>query len=149
MTKPLLLAMSEHLERQAVALGAGALVIGTFQEARFFQSKSYERYGRLADAGAFVAAFAPDLRREDTPDNVRGGPLDVDDELAGMWNVVVIGHHFGAVLAAREVDLPGSRPENERRFDFVLTHDRVLAVESARILMARVERMSVRPLAAD
>jgi len=50
--------------------------------------------------------------------------------------VAVIGPHFAASLAAR--DLGDTGPEDERRFDFVVSHNRDLATEAARSLMSRI-----------
>ena len=50
--------------------------------------------------------------------------------------LAVIGPHFAASLAAR--DLGDTGPEDERRFDFVVSHNRDLATEAARSLMSRI-----------
>jgi len=43
-TKPLLHAISLHLENQAATLGGEAVVIGAFEHARFFTGRSAARY---------------------------------------------------------------------------------------------------------
>jgi len=50
--------------------------------------------------------------------------------------VAVIGPHFAATLAAWDVGDLG--PENERGFDFAVSHDRDLSIEAARSMMLRV-----------
>jgi hypothetical protein len=48
----------------------------------------------------------------------------------------VVGPHRAAALVAR--DLGDTGPQSERRFDFALTHDRALVVETARSLLGRL-----------
>lgn len=65
-----------------------------------------------------------------------GTDLEADDPLAREWVVAVIGPHFAGALVAR--DLGGEEVGPDRRFDSVITHDRTLAVATARMLMERV-----------
>ena len=67
---------------------------------------------------------------------IRGCVLDPADPLVGEWEIVVVGPHFAATLVARE--LGDSGPDIERRFEFVLSHDRELAIQVALALMSRV-----------
>ena len=48
----------------------------------------------------------------------------------------MVGPHFAAALVAR--DLGDTGPENERRFDYAVTHNRDLAIDAARSMMARI-----------
>jgi hypothetical protein len=50
--------------------------------------------------------------------------------------VTVLGPHYAAALIAR--DLGDTGPDHERRFEFVVTHDRDLVVAASRSLMSRV-----------
>ncbi|MDQ2756963.1 MAG: hypothetical protein M3Y71_10430, partial [Actinomycetota bacterium] len=52
----------------------------------------------------------------------------------------VIGPHFGAALVAR--DLGDTGPDETRRFTYVLTHDRDVAVAVAAALISRVSTSS-------
>jgi DICT domain-containing protein len=67
---------------------------------------------------------------------VRGCVLDHADPLIGEWDIVVVGPHFTATLVAR--DLGDTGPDNDRRFEFVLSHERELAISVALTLMSRV-----------
>lgn len=135
-TKGLLLAISKHLEAQVKAQGESAVVFAAFQEARHFTPKSAARYQDLASSAALVGALGVGLSAEPVP-GVRGASLDVDDALAGEWNVTVIAPHFAAAFVARDLG-DTDCPDMERRFDFCLTYDRDLAVEAARGLLARI-----------
>ena len=48
----------------------------------------------------------------------------------------MLGPHFSGVLVAR--DLGDAGPDMNRRFEFVLSHDRALTVTVAQALMARI-----------
>lgn len=60
-TKRELLAFSMDLEREALAMRDPSVVLGTFQHARHFTSRTRERYAGLAAGAAFVAAFGVGL----------------------------------------------------------------------------------------
>jgi EAL domain-containing protein (putative c-di-GMP-specific phosphodiesterase class I) len=134
-TKPLLLEMSRHLERQALQQGSSAVVLGAFQTADRFTPATAARYRQLGERAAFVAAMGVGMPREPAP-GVRGGELQPDDPLADEWAVAIVGPHFVAALAAR--DLGDRGPDRDRRFDYVLTYERSLVLAIADSLMARV-----------
>jgi EAL domain-containing protein (putative c-di-GMP-specific phosphodiesterase class I) len=133
--KQLLIEISKHLERQAIGAGESTVVVSTFQDATFFTAATARRYNDLAVRAAFVGALGQDMPAEPLP-GVRGCVLDPTDPLIGEWDIVVVGPHFTATLVAR--DLGDTGPDNERRFDFVLSHDRELAINIALTLMSRI-----------
>jgi diguanylate cyclase (GGDEF)-like protein/PAS domain S-box-containing protein len=57
MTKPLLLAISRHLEQQAITVGSGAVILSAFQGVERFTPVTKERYESLARRAAFVGAL--------------------------------------------------------------------------------------------
>jgi DICT domain-containing protein len=67
---------------------------------------------------------------------VRGGVLEPSDPLLGEWDIAVIGPHFAATLVAR--DLGDHGPDAERRFEYVLSHDRETAIAVATTLISRI-----------
>jgi DICT domain-containing protein len=138
-TKPLLHAISLHLENQAATLGGEAVVIGAFEHARFFTGRSAARYARLAEEAAFVVALGEGLSAEPVA-GVRGADLRADDPVTGEWDVVVVSPHFAGALVAR--DLGDDGPDAERRFDYAVTYDRTLVMEVARDLMRRVKPLT-------
>ena len=133
--KRLLLAISHHLENQALTLGAGAIVLSAFQEAERFTPATHRRYTRLAADAAFVAALGGNMTAEPAP-GVRGASLEGNDGLLGEWSIAVLGPHFAGALVA--MDLGDQGPDMERRFDFCLTYDRDLVTDAASALMRRV-----------
>jgi len=140
--KRLLIEISKHLEREALRLGANAVVVTALQHVSFFTPSTMQRYQRLADRVAFAAVLG-----EGVPDQplrgLRGGSLAASDPLRGEWDIAVIGPHFGAALVAR--DRGDCGPDEERRFDYVLTHDRDTAVAIAAALICRVSASSNQP----
>jgi hypothetical protein len=140
----LLIAMSRHLEREAASLGEASIILTTFQRHDAF-TPVRERYAGLARTAAFVGAFGVGVPAEPAP-GVRGVALDPADPLAPEWDLVVLGPHFAALLAARPApgEVVGAGPAGHS-FDYVLSHDRDLVVAAARALGAHVGCASPRP----
>lgn len=134
-TKPLLRSISRQLELEALALGEEAVVLAAFQHERYFRPQVRETYVELGDRMAFAGVLGEGIAAIPGP-GIRGGDLPSGDPLRSEWDVVVIGPHFAAALAAR--DLGDSGAEDQRRFDFAITHDRDLAIEAAASMMARI-----------
>lgn len=130
-----LLAVSRHLEGWATEGRDPAVVLATFQDASRFTPATRHRYAALARCNALVAGLGTGM--PETPAaGVRGQSVDPDDKLRGEWDVIVVGPHMAAALIARDVGDDG--PDEERRFDLVLTYDRELVLTAARALMARI-----------
>lgn len=134
-TKPLLVEISKHLEREAARLGSTAVVVSTFQEARHLTPSTVRRYRDLAQRVGFVGAIGEGLPDEPL-EGVRGGRLAHDDIVHGEWAVAVLAPHFAAALLAR--DLGDDGPDADRRFEFALTYDRERVAAAARSLMSHI-----------
>jgi EAL domain-containing protein (putative c-di-GMP-specific phosphodiesterase class I) len=133
--KTLLIEISKHLERQAMRSGESAVVLASFQDASFFTPDTRIRYARLVESAAFVGALGSGMPSDPMP-GVRGGHLDVSDPVIGEWDIAVVGPHFAATLLAR--DLGDNGPDGDRRFKFLLSHDRELAIAVATSLISRI-----------
>jgi len=134
-TKPMLIALSHHLEARAGALSGPGVVMSAFQHVRNLTPDTRRRYAELVGRCAFVAAFGEDLTSSPVP-GLRTAPLAAGDPLLGEWSVVVVGPHEAAALVAQ--DLGDAGPEDERRFTYAVTHDRALVVAAAHALIARL-----------
>ncbi|MBA2740366.1 MAG: EAL domain-containing protein [Nocardioidaceae bacterium] len=134
-TKSLLLEVSRHLERQALSSSDSAVVLATFQNADHLTTATVQRYAELAAKAAFVGVFGADIPATPAP-GVRGADLAEGDVVLSEWDVAVVGPHFAGALVSR--DLGDDGPELDRRFDYILTHDRTLAVHVAGSLMTRM-----------
>ncbi|MBK5227216.1 MAG: hypothetical protein JJE05_01770 [Actinobacteria bacterium] len=128
--------MSRYLEHQAMVLNESPVVLSTFQDVRHFSRATERLYERLAGELPLVGAFGVDLPAE-PGSGVRGTSLDSSDPLNGEWVVIVIGSHFAAGFAAR--DLGDAGPDMERRFDYAVTYDRNAAVRMASSLLSRIK----------
>ena len=131
--KALLLGFSRQLEHQAPR--EHAVILSTFQDARFFTPRTQTMYTALGRTTPFVAALGAGLPEDPAP-GVRGLALGEEEPLRGEWDVVVLGAHFAAAFVARDLLRPG--PDMEREFDFALTYDRELVIQAAATLMARI-----------
>ncbi|NHC46759.1 diguanylate cyclase domain-containing protein [Motilibacter aurantiacus] len=131
---PLLAAISRQLERQALLLDDLTVVLASFQHAAALTNGTRRRYEAVAHVTAFTALLGPGMPDEPMP-GVRGTALSPGDPLAEEWVVAIVAPHYAASIAARELD-PG--PDGERRFAFVLTHDRARVLDAAALLLAKV-----------
>ncbi len=132
--KNLLLPISMQLEQMAVATGEIPVVLGCFQHGRHFTPRTTLRWQQLAREAVLVVALGVALNPE--IEGIRTAELSIDDPLGGEWDIIALGPHFSAALVAR--DLGDTGPDQERRFDYVLTYDRNLVIEAAESLMTRV-----------
>ncbi len=98
-TKPLLLAISLHLEHQAQALGAEAVVLSAFQSVERFTPATRVRYAALAERAALVGALGVNLDVAPAQ-GVRGAHIGLGDPLTDEWSVVVVGPHFRRSLTS-------------------------------------------------
>jgi EAL domain-containing protein (putative c-di-GMP-specific phosphodiesterase class I) len=131
-TKRMLLPMSRHLELQSDNDVAPSVLLGCFQEARHFTATSARRFAALAERNAFTAVLGVGLDSRPAP-GVHGADLPASCPLRREWNVLSIGPHRAAALVAR--DLGDTGEDGDRRFEYVITHDRELALEAARALL--------------
>lgn len=131
----LLAAVSRELERQAEAIGDTALVLAGFHDAAVVGEETLALYERLSERLAFVGMLGVGV--DETPAAGIRSAQTAPDNPSNEWDVAVVGPHFAAALAARHVG--GAA---DQTFQFAVTHDRDLAVECARLLMARIGERS-------
>ncbi|MCU1593240.1 MAG: Phytochrome-like protein cph2 [Frankiales bacterium] len=136
--KGLLLPISHSLEDAARALAIPPLLLGCFQDVQFFTPHTQARYTDLAAGLPLVGALGTSMPASPAP-GVRGAPLAEQDALVGEWNVIVLGAHYAAALVA--LDRGDFRTQGrDRRFDYVVTHDRDLVIAAAQTLLTRLLR---------
>jgi len=75
-TKPLLVELSKHLERQAMSAGETAVIVSTFQHASMFTRATKRRYQALVQRAAFVGVLAKASATSPCPEygEVSSGP---------------------------------------------------------------------------
>ncbi|HWI22131.1 MAG TPA: EAL domain-containing protein [Baekduia sp.] len=142
-----LMAISKHLEHQALALGQDTVVVSCFGHAQNFASDAREHYAQLARTVGIVVVLGEGVPDEPAPD-VRGGALDPDDVLIGEWTVAVLSPRYSAALVARNLNETGTHATP--RFEFALTFDAEDVADVVRALLPRIgaEQAMRVPLAA-
>ncbi len=128
--RSLIEAISRRLEAHARSMGRGAVLLSAFGSAERFAGRTRERYAQIAAEVGFCGVLGEGMGPEPAP-GVRGGSLGALDPLAREWSVVVVSPYLCAALSAHDAG-------DGECFDYVLTHDRDLAVAAAAALMARV-----------
>jgi EAL domain-containing protein (putative c-di-GMP-specific phosphodiesterase class I) len=136
-SKKMLLALSTHIESQASCTADPPIVLAALQDERHFSARTRRRYAELAEFCPLVAVFGENLP-EHLGSGIRGVPLHHADPLRAEWSVVVLGPHLAVALIARERLGAGQSSDQERQFDFILTHNRALVTEAAQSLLARM-----------
>jgi EAL domain-containing protein (putative c-di-GMP-specific phosphodiesterase class I) len=134
-TKELLLPMSMHMEHKLLDSTEPMVLLACFQHARHFTPGTVRRFARLAERAAFVGAVGIGMGPQPA-EGIRGGRLEPGDPLAGEWDVITIGPHFAGALVSRDCGDTG--PDRQRRFDFVITHDRELVIRAAQALLGAI-----------
>lgn len=135
--KRTLLAISRHLEEQARNSEKSPIVLTAVQRGINFGLPTRHRYAALAAVCPLVAVFGTDLALDQSA-AVRAVELDPSDPLCSQWVVVTLGPHTAAALVARERSGQPAATEDDREFDFVVTHDRTVVTAVASALLSRV-----------
>lgn len=133
--KSLVLALTRQIEQCAATMDGPLTILAAFQNIRWFAPAIARRYARLAADNPFVAALGIDMPSEPAP-GVRGTNLHSDELFTQQWTITVVGQHYFAAVIAR--DLGDTGADEDRRFEFLHTHNRELVVAAARSLMQRV-----------
>jgi len=140
--KQCLMALSRHIEDQGHVLAIAPVMVAAFQDGGRFDEATARRYGDLAARCPLVVALGAGMASEPAP-GVRGVALDEDDPLRGEWTVAVVGVHFAAALIGR--DLGDTGPDADRRFEYVVTHDRARVLTVTRSLLRRAVSIDLPP----
>ncbi|WP_173008026.1 EAL domain-containing protein [Mycolicibacterium sp. P1-18] len=135
--KPVLKAISLHLEEQARHREDTPMVLTALQDGMNFGLPTRRRYETLAASSPLVAVFGHGLT-PDQPARVRTVPLDAGDALTSQWVVVTLGSHTAAALVARERTGQIGTADDDREFEFVVTHDRAVVTAVASALLKSV-----------
>lgn len=109
------------------------------QDVSNYTGVTARRYRQLAGSCPLVAVFGRQMP-VDLGHGVRGVHLAPEDPLCQEWTVLALGAHTSVALIARErlVDGEDVNSDADRRFDFVMTHDRSLVTRAARNLLVRI-----------
>ncbi len=134
--KRLLIPTSRRIESRLDTEPDPSVLIGTFQQARFFSPATARRFSRYAKLSPFVGAFACGLPSAPAP-GVRGAHLQPSGPLARHWIVAVMGPYYSAALVAYDL-LDEGVPDEHRRFSYAVTHRRDVVGPIVDKLMQRI-----------
>ena len=127
--------MREQLESHILTLREFPVVLSTFQSATKFDQETRDLYVDVAKRSSLVAAFGSDMDDDPAP-GVKGANIVDGDPLQDEWDLVAVGPHFAAALAALDMGVVG--PAGERRFNYAVTYDREVVLSLALSLLGRV-----------
>jgi diguanylate cyclase (GGDEF)-like protein len=146
--KQQLVHISTHLETQSKEDGQASVLLAGFQKKEFFTGAARERYRQLAKSNALTVVVAEGVHRIDEP-AYHVGPIPSDSRLGAEWMVIVVNPNRAAAFVAHDCGDTG--PDEQRRFDFIYTHDRGAVIDAARCFIhdltdqVRVGSMPVEP----
>ena len=135
--KPTLWAISRYLEEQALHSRDTPMVLTALQNGVNFGLPTRRRYAALAATSPLVAVFGANFTL-DQPSEIRVVRHDACDALSSQWVVVTLGPHIAAALVARERGGQAAACDEDREFDFVITHDRAVVTAVASALLNRI-----------
>lgn len=121
-----------HLEEQAARTG-GCVMLAGFERGNHFPAEQQERYRELSRHNALTVVFADGAPTVDSPRyQVRSpGPSSPFNH---EWQLIVLSAGFAGAFLARALGDRG--PEDERRYEFIYTHDRDTVVTAAKAFLS-------------
>jgi MerR family transcriptional regulator, light-induced transcriptional regulator len=133
--KPMMLALSNAIEDEALARAERLMVFGSFQRERFYRQAQL-RWRELARTAEVAVVFA-DFARLRAP---RGAPVEVpvprEHPLNREWALVCEGQDFALCLTGWEPPESGQSPDGMRRFEAIWSVEPEVVREASRICCA-------------
>lgn len=137
--KRTLVTISRHLEEQVHNSQDTPIVLTALQDGVNLGLPTRHRYAALAAACPLVVVFGSSIDPHQPAGGVRTVVLDTDDRLCAEWLVVTLGPHTAAALVARErTEQATAADDDDREFDFIVTHDRSVVTAVATALLSRM-----------
>jgi DNA-binding transcriptional MerR regulator len=127
--QPFMLAISRAIEQEASAYGAGAVLVGCFEQRRAWRAAE-TRWRKLAANGHVAVVFA-DFPDAGSRDGVWTVPIDAGTGIGEEWAVICDGPQASACVVG--VELPRADPRQVRRFEAVWSVDPRLVRDAARL----------------
>ena len=118
--KPDLVRLTRAVEEESAARAERALMIGAFQQPRFYRASEdrWRRLSRVAGLSFVLACF-------DQPRSPEGAPIEVpigaDEPVADEWAVICLAPGYSACLIGWETVGASGLPDAERTFDTLLS----------------------------
>jgi MerR family transcriptional regulator, light-induced transcriptional regulator len=122
LTKPALLALTRALEDEYCAHGASGLLIGSFQERRFYRQSS-RRWRAMARTSEMAVALADFSRLRKPPGEPAEVPVSHEHPLSREWSLLISSATTQCVLAGWELPASRREPETDRCFEALWSFD--------------------------
>jgi EAL domain-containing protein (putative c-di-GMP-specific phosphodiesterase class I) len=126
---------SRNIEDHGTYAAQPTVLLTTFEDVRFFDVPTRERYMKLADQGMLTAVYGPGMPADPAP-NIRGCAVSRDDPLAIEWTVIVVGNRFAGGVFARRRDR--FTPGRGQVYDLIVSDDREVVLAAATPLLERI-----------
>lgn len=126
---------SRAIEDHSIYAAEPTVALTTFEDVRFFDTRTRERYAKRADQGMLTAVYGPGMPADPAPD-IRGCAVSQDDPLAAEWTVIVVGNRFAGGVFARRRDRFTAGPG--QTYDLVVSDDRDVVLAAATPLLERL-----------
>jgi EAL domain-containing protein (putative c-di-GMP-specific phosphodiesterase class I) len=136
--------IGQHLERQAANGAEAAVVLACFQDRAYFSDVNQERYRRLSQLNAFTVVLAAGIDARVEP-RFHAVPLGTGAGLEREWIIIVLSPHYAAAFVAHDRGDNGT--DDERQFDYILTHDRDAVIAVARSFLNNLKPSPFRGMA--
>jgi MerR family transcriptional regulator, light-induced transcriptional regulator len=111
-----LLKLTRAIEDEQCARATCDVLIGSFQEARFYR-QSERRWRELARTARIAVALADFTRSRRGRDAVHEVAVSRAHPLSREWSIVISSPHGSACLAAWEIPAPRATADPQRRFE--------------------------------
>ena len=129
------LMQSRRIEDHSIYAAEPTVLLTTFEDVRFFGTRTRERYAKRADQGMLTAVYGPGMPADPGP-NIRGCTVSRDDPLAAEWTVMAIGNQFAGGVFARRRDRFTAGPG--QAYELVVSADRDVVLAAATPLLERL-----------
>ncbi len=129
--------IATYLVEQSIGHGPPALLMVSFDERSRPSADDIARLAEVVDRAAFVVVSGPELGS--APPARRILHLEHRRAMGADWSVIVLGPHYAGALLAR--DLGDTGPNDSRRFEYLLTHNRDIVLRMARSVLGQTEAM--------
>jgi len=132
LAKRTLVALSHAIEDECCARAQRPLMVGAFQEERFYRHAEprWRELSRTAEVAVAMADFPRLSRHDDAPWEV---PLQRDDPVGREWSLICDGDDYAACLSAWERPGQEDVADGARVFETIWTVEPRLVREAARV----------------
>jgi EAL domain-containing protein (putative c-di-GMP-specific phosphodiesterase class I) len=126
---------SRAIEDHGIYAAEPTVLLTTFEDVRFFDARTRERYTKLSDQGMLTAVYGPGMPAHPAP-NIRGCEVSRDDPLASEWTVIVVGNRFAGGVFARRRDRSATGPG--QAYELIVSDQRDVVLAAATPLLERI-----------